>query len=247
MSRKELGETFDIHGGGLDLVFPHHECEVAQSKAALGEKAFARYWIHNGFINVDNEKMSKSLGNFFTLKDIFKKYDPQVVRFMFLQTHYRNPINFSDKLLEQAKHGLQRIRFFVRQFENVKDSNIKFDDISTDIDDFTSQFEHFMDDDFNVSGALGALNEFLTNLNKKLDNVDVNLLFEKLKRIDSVLRIIFPLQENSITSDIDDLIRKRKIARDKKDFVTSDKIRDELKEKGIELEDTPHGTIWKKL
>jgi cysteinyl-tRNA synthetase len=114
MSFRHLGEKFDIHGGGLDLKFPHHECEVAQSLSCFGEESFARYWMHNGFIQVDNEKMSKSLGNFFSLKDIFKKYDPKVVRFMFLQTHYRNPINFSDVLLEQAGAGLDRLHGFVR-------------------------------------------------------------------------------------------------------------------------------------
>jgi len=257
MSFKHLGEAFDIHGGGLDLAFPHHECEIAQSEPVFGPGSFAKYWLHNGFINVDNEKMSKSLGNFFTLKEIFEKYDPQVVRFMFLQTHYRNPVNFSHVLLDQAKAGLERIHNFIsrlqQQYLTNKIVNAKSKKLSSRCKNFFSKFESAMDDDFNTSSALDALFAYIFGLNmyfltEKHSNDDANFAYDSLMRIDSVLGVIFPQKEVSIIdAEIQTLITEREEARKNKDFKKSDEIRDELLKKGIVLDDTPQGTVWKKL
>jgi cysteinyl-tRNA synthetase len=247
MSYKHLGEKFDIHGGGLDLLFPHHECEVAQSEGAFGKGSFAQYWIHNGFINVEGEKMSKSLGNFSTLKKIFERYDPLVVRFMFLQTHYRNPINFSEKLLEQAKAGLERLHGFVRKLENYKS-------ISKEAPlriEFEKEVKKSMDNDFDTAGAFGTIFVTVKSVNLALDNkmtnLDNSIILEQLKRLDKIFGVIFPKKEQTIDEDVEKLIKEREEARKNKDFEAADKIRDELLEKGIELEDSPDGTVWKKI
>lgn len=245
MTWKTLGEKFDIHGGGLDLKFPHHECEVAQSLAAFGPGSFARYWMHNGFIQINNEKMSKSLGNFFTLKEIFEKYDPRVVRFMFLQTHYRNPINFSDQLLEQAKSGLSRLHDFVRGLSSNSDGG-KF----VDADNELVKFEEYMDNDFDTAGALGVLFELVKVLNSlkagdKLTEADVLEAEKFLKKVDSVLGIIYS-EDNEIPSKIVKLAEERVIARKAKDFKRADQLRDEIKEKGYVVEDTASGFTLKK-
>jgi len=246
MSRKHLGDTFDIHGGGLDLKFPHHECEVAQSVCALGVGTFSKYWMHNGFIQVDNEKMSKSLGNFFTLKDIFKKYDPQVVRFMFLQTHYRNPINFSDVLLEQAKAGLTRIHDFVRRLKGDEGNA----ELSSLINVAREGFEKSLDDDFDTSGALGSVFELVRAVNVLMNNDEFNsgsLVLDFLKNVDEVFAVLLHDKDENLGDDIESLIKEREEARKNKDFATSDRIRDDLLEKGIVLEDTSDGTIWKRV
>lgn len=249
MSGKILGHPFDIHGGGLDLLFPHHECEVAQSEGAHGKGNFAKNWIHNGFINVDDEKMSKSLGNFFTLKDIFKKYDPQVVRFMFLQTHYRNPINFSDKLLDQAKAALGRLHDFVRNLSHVIVGDVS-DEVRGLVKVAKDTFEKTMDDDFDTAGALGAIFELVKSVNilaKKNDftDLDVEEILGFLKKVDEVLGVIF-FEEEELGSDVEALIKEREDARASKDFARADEIRDELLEMGIVLEDKPEGTLWKR-
>ncbi len=239
MSWKLLGEKFDIHGGGADLQFPHHECEIAQSESVFGQGAFAKYWIHNGFITINKEKMSKSLGNFFTIRDVLKKYSGQVIRFMFLQKHYSSPIEFSDELLEQSKAGLARVQDFVR---NLKASNgVKDFDASF----YSNQFEEFMDNDFDTSGALSVLFDLIKDVgfNSEYKKDDVLALLEKL---DSVLGIIFA-EEASVDSEVEALIKEREGARKTKNFKRSDEIRDLLKEKGIILEDGPNGTIWKKV
>lgn len=248
MSFKHLGREFDIHGGGLDLKFPHHECELAQSEAAFGKGSFAHYWIHNGFIQIDNEKMSKSLGNFFTLKEIFEKYDPLVVRFMFLQTHYRNPINFFDKLLEQAKASLQRLHDFVRTFKSDYEKlGIDVCSISCEIE--KKKFESFMDNDFDASGAFGVIFDLVKNVNLlrekgKLTQKDIDETEKFLKEIDEVLNVVFP-KEQSINSEVENFIKEREDARKNKNFKRADEIRDELLKKGIVLEDTANGTGWK--
>lgn len=249
MTWKELGEKFDIHGGGLDLTFPHHECEMAQSRGVFGADSFAKYWLHNGFITVDNEKMSKSLGNFFTLKDIFEKYDPLVVRFMFLQTHYRNPINFSDAILDQAKAGLARIHDFVRNLQLAGKGADEGDDFSVDL--YRERFEEFMDNDFDTSGVFGVLFDLVKEVNiaivdGKLGKIGILKVEEFLKNVDQVLAVIFPDQE-VVEADVEALIEEREEARKNRDFARSDEIRAELKERGIVLEDSTNGTIWKRI
>lgn len=254
MTWKHLGEKFDIHGGGLDLTFPHHECEIAQSEPVFGKGSFSKYWMHNGFINVDNEKMSKSLGNFFTLKEIFEKYDPKVVRFMFLQTHYRNPVNFSNVLLDQAKAGLSRLHDFVRNLNALLDAaedGVVSANLAAAINVARSRFEAVMDDDFDTSGALGAVYEFVKEVNVMMNNSTLNKIelaavLNFLQLVDKVLGVIF-VEEATIDSDVEKLIEKRNLARKNKDFKASDAIRDELLERGIVLEDKPQGTIWKKV
>lgn len=248
MSYKHLGEKFDIHGGGLDLVFPHHECEVAQSCGAFGSDAFAKYWMHNGFINVDNEKMSKSLGNFFTLRDIFKKYDPSVVRFMFLQTHYRNPVNFSDVLLDQAKSGLERVRGFVRNLEAMKSFSEEGKEIH--VEDYKGRFESFMDNDFDTSGALGVLFDLIKDVNvakdaNELSQSNFEKVIDLLREFNKVFAVIFA--DNELSDEIEAILKEREAARSEKDWAKSDELRDKLKSMGIEVEDTPNGTIWKKV
>ncbi len=254
MTWKHLGEKFDIHGGGLDLTFPHHECEIAQSEPVFGKGSFSKYWMHNGFINVDNEKMSKSLGNFFTLKEIFEKYDPKVVRFMFLQTHYRNPVNFSNVLLDQAKAGLTRFHDFVRNLnmllEQSGDGEIS-ENLNAEINIARDGFESSMDDDFNTSGALGVVSEFVKAVNVMMKNTNLNKIelsavLNFLQLVDKVLGVIF-VDHESVDDEVEALIEKRNLARKSRDFKASDEIRDELLNKGIVLEDTPKGTIWKKI
>ncbi|MDP2642607.1 MAG: cysteine--tRNA ligase [Candidatus Peregrinibacteria bacterium] len=254
MSLRYLGEKFDIHGGGLDLVFPHHECEVAQSLCAFGQDAFAKYWMHNGFINIDNEKMSKSLGNFFTLRNVFEKYDPKVVRFMFLQTHYRNPINFSFDLLDQSKAGLIRVRDCIRNLKFEAENSAEGEDysgIQEKLAGLKSDFENVMDNDFDTSGALGAVFDLITFANtliqtKKLTKKSANDILSLFADFDKVLSVIFE-EEKDVDDDVKALMKQREEARKSKDFAMSDKIRDELKEKGIELEDTASGTVWKRV
>lgn len=254
MTWKHLGERFDIHGGGLDLTFPHHECEIAQSEPVFGKGSFSKYWMHNGFINVDNEKMSKSLGNFFTLTDIFEKYDPKVVRFMFLQTHYRNPVNFSDALLDQSKAGLSRLHDFVRNLNNLLDQSEEgaiSENLNAAIKVARGDFEAAMDDDFDTSGALGAVFELVKEVNVMMKNstlnkIELSAVLNFLQLVDKIFGVIF-VEETSLDKDVEKLIEKRNLARKAKDFKTSDDIRGELLKKGIVLEDTPQGTIWKKL
>lgn len=259
MSWKLLGEKFDIHGGGADLSFPHHECEIAQSEAVFGGGSFAKYWMHNGFININKEKMSKSLGNFFTLRDVLGKYSGQVVRFMFLQTHYANPIEFSFDLLEQAKAGLERIHGFVRSLrngyeklpKNVYELDLDKAKIGIDSKLELGKFEESFDDDFNSSGALSVIFDLINTVNGlrsagKLTKEEVDETENILKKIDSVLGVIF-FKEESLDKEVEDLIKEREEARKSKDFAKSDAIRKTLLEKGIELEDTPKGTVWKRV
>jgi cysteinyl-tRNA synthetase len=253
MSGTYLGETFDIHGGGADLTFPHHECEIAQSEGFSG-KMFAKYWMHNGFIQVNNEKMSKSLGNFFTLRDIFKKFDPQVVRFLFLQTHYRSPIEFSDGLLMQSKNGLARIHDFVRRLRNYNSDapNLEEKEIIDLIKKTEEIFEKSMDDDFETPKALSAIFDLVKDVNYRMDVESLTreskeMLMTFLTRIDVVLGILIPSHDESVDDDVMELIKKREEARANKDWKMSDTIRDELLEKGIQLEDTPKGTVWKRV
>lgn len=250
MSASLLGETFDIHAGGQDLIFPHHEDEIAQSEAVSG-KQFARYWMHNGFIRVNDEKMSKSLGNFFTIEDVLKQYDPAVVRYFLLSTHYRMPIDFSDPLLESAKASLMRLRDFVRavsrKHEIQRDVEKKKSSIAKSA---KAAFEKAMDNDFEISDALGALFEFVKEMNvrmagRALTAAEVLEITNFLRGIDSFLGVLFE-EESGLDRDIEKMIEFRNEARAKRDFTRADEIRKQLKAKGIELEDTSEGTVWKR-
>ena len=255
MSKKYLGEQIDIHAGGEDLIFPHHENEIAQSEAANG-KEFAKYWMHNGFLNIDNHKMSKSLGNFFTVREISEKYDLQVLRFFMLSAHYRSPLNFSAELMEAAKNGLERI---TTAAENLKFliNNAKMEDMSEDEREklagstvYVENFEKAMDDDFNTADAISAVFELVKYMNTTTDGASskeyLQNLFDCLVRLTDVLGIIVDKEDEILASDIEALIEERQAARKAKNFARADEIRDELLAKGIILKDTREGVQWKK-
>ena len=255
MSKKYLGEQIDIHAGGEDLIFPHHENEIAQSEAANG-KEFAKYWMHNGFMNIDNRKMSKSLGNFFTVREISEKYDLQVLRFFMLSAHYRSPLNFSAELMEAAKNGLERI---TTAAENLKFliNNARTEDMSEDERKklagsiaYVENFEKAMDDDFNTADAISAVFELVKYMNTTTDGASskeyLQNLFDCLIRLTDVLGIIVDKEDEILASDIEALIEERQAARKAKNFARADEIRDELLAKGIILKDTREGVQWKK-
>ena len=255
MSKKYLGEQIDIHAGGEDLIFPHHENEIAQSEACNG-KEFAKYWMHNGFLNIDNRKMSKSLGNFFTVREISEKYDLQVLRFFMLSAHYRSPLNFSAELMEAAKNGLERI---TTAAENLKFliNNARTEDMSEDERKklagsiaYVENFEKAMDDDFNTADAISAVFELVKYMNTTTDGASskeyLQNLFDCLIRLTDVLGIIVDKEDEILASDIEALIEERQAARKAKNFARADEIRDELLAKGIILKDTREGVQWKK-
>ena len=255
MSKKYLGEQIDIHAGGEDLIFPHHENEIAQSEAANG-KEFAKYWMHNGFLNIDNRKMSKSLGNFFTVREISEKYDLQVLRFFMLSAHYRSPLNFSAELMESARSGLNRI---VTAAENLKflignasaekmteEEKEKFEKSK----EYVDSFEKAMDDDFNTADAIAAVFELVKYINTTADGESsgeyLESLLKRLVSLTDVLGIIVEKEDEIIDADIEALIAERQAARKEKNFARADQIRDELLAKGIILEDTREGVKWKR-
>jgi cysteinyl-tRNA synthetase len=258
MSCKHLGESFDIHAGGNDLIFPHHENEIAQSEASTG-KQFAKYWMHFGFLNIDNEKMSKSLGNFFTTREVLKVYSAGVIRLFFSQTHYAGPLNYSDSLLEASKKGLEKIENVVYRLNELLKSSSSADNVNFDINPFNIAFEEAMDDDFNTSKATAVIFDFAKEVNRFLDiNPKIGVeTIEKLRLFLSrtaqdVLGIIDlstqpAVQSNKILEDklILLLIELRIQAKKDKNFSLSDKIRDELKELGITLQDSKEGTTYK--
>lgn len=255
MSKKYLGEQIDIHAGGEDLIFPHHENEIAQSEAANG-KEFAKYWMHNGFLNIDNRKMSKSLGNFFTVREISERYDLQVLRFFMLSAHYRSPLNFSADLMEAAKNSLERI---LTAAENLRflSGNAQSGALTEEekellekSEDYVQGFERAMDDDFNTADAIASVFELVKFINTTADGSRtkeyLDSLYEKLFRLTDVLGIIIEKKEDMLDEEIEELIAKRQAARKEKNFALADQIRDELLAKGIILEDTREGVKWKR-
>ncbi|HJB96907.1 MAG TPA: cysteine--tRNA ligase [Candidatus Mediterraneibacter intestinigallinarum] len=255
MSKKYLGEQIDIHAGGEDLIFPHHENEIAQSEAANG-KEFAKYWMHNGFLNIDNRKMSKSLGNFFTVREISERYDLQVLRFFMLSAHYRSPLNFSADLMEAAKNSLERI---LTAAENLRflSGNAQSGALTEEekellekSEDYVQGFERAMDDDFNTADAIASVFELVKFINTTADGSRIkeylDSLYEKLFRLTDVLGIIIEKKEDMLDGEIEELIAKRQAARKEKNFALADQIRDELLAKGIILEDTREGVKWKR-
>jgi len=258
MSKKYLGDEIDIHAGGEDLIFPHHENEIAQSEAANG-KPFARYWLHNAFLNIDNKKMSKSLGNFFTVRDITAKYDPMVLRFFMLSAHYRSPLNFSDALMESAKNGLERILTAAEKLQHLAeakgaDGNDSLLSGEQEILDgskaYVSKFEEAMEDDFNTADALAAVFELVKYSNQNVTEESSSALasgmYQVLKELCDILGIETKAKEEMLDAEIEALIEQRQAARKNKDFAEADRIRDELLSKGIILQDTREGVTWKK-
>lgn len=256
MSKKYLADTIDIHAGGEDLIFPHHENEIAQSEAANGVP-FAKYWMHNAFLNIDNKKMSKSLGNFFTVRDISKEYDLQVLRFFMLSAHYRNPINFSHDLMESAKNGLDRIITAVSnltELENIaKDEELtaKENDVLVATNEALGKFETSMEDDFNTADAIAAVFEIvkLANTNSSTDSTKtfISQMKKKIITLTDVLGLKVEKENEMLDEEIDSLIAQRQQARKDRDFKRADEIRDILLEKGIVLEDTREGVRWKRV
>jgi cysteinyl-tRNA synthetase len=254
MAKKYLGETIDIHAGGQDLTFPHHENEIAQSEALNG-KPFANYWLHNGYININNEKMSKSLGNFVLVHDIIQQHDPTVLRFFILSVHYRNPINFSEELLEGAKNGFERIKTTITNLQHRKNSSTNLTDNNEEwlnkIAAHKKRFLEEMDDDFNTANAISVLFDLTKDGNVYLQSNHtsekvIDAFLQTFKELLDILGLIIEEEQGLLDEEIEQLIQQRIEARKNKDFALADKIRDELKEKNIILEDTPQGTRWKR-
>lgn len=251
MAGRYLGKTIDIHCGGQDLIFPHHENEIAQSECANG-CTFARYWMHNGYINVDNRKMSKSLGNFFTVREVAEKFGYEPIRYLMIASHYRSPINYSTEVIEQAAAALNRLytcrdnlRFAI---ENAEEGECEMPSF---IDSARADFINAMDDDLNTADALGILFTLVKNINKEIsENAKKEVLLRCLSLLEElcgVLGIMYDKSQDEIDGEVEQLIEQRTAARKNRDFATADKIRDQLKAMGIELEDTKDGVKWRKI
>ena len=255
MSKKYLGDEIDIHAGGEDLIFPHHENEIAQSEAANG-KTFARYWMHNGFLNIDNKKMSKSLGNFFTVREVAEKYDLQVLRFFMLSAHYRSPLNFSAELMEASKNGLDRILTGVEKLKELEEKAAAGTMSAAELEnqkkamELVEKYEAAMEDDFNTADAVSAVFELvkLSNSTASAESTGayVGWMKETIERLCGVLGIITEKKEEILDSEIEDMIAQRQAARKAKDFALADQIRGKLLDMGIILEDTREGVKWKR-
>ncbi len=255
MAKKYLGDEIDIHAGGEDLVFPHHENEIAQSEACNG-KIFSRYWLHNGFLNIDHKKMSKSLGNFFTVREIGEKYDLQVLRFFMLSAHYRSPLNFSGELMEAAKNGLERILNAAENLEHLKSSSklelmtSKEEALWQESSVFAEKFEAAMDDDFNTADACSAVFELVkfcnTSVSEESSQEFLGKLYGRMTQLCDILGILLEKKEIILDEEIEGLIAERQAARKEKNFARADEIRELLLEQGIILEDTREGVKWKR-
>ena len=256
MANKYLGSTIDIHSGGQDLIFPHHENEIAQSEAANCCK-FANYWVHNGYINIDNRKMSKSLGNFFTVRDVAQEFDYEVIRFFMLSAHYRSPINFSKELLEASKASLERIytcmetlRFLSSTTDTAELKDTEHDFIKS-LDEYKQKYTDAMDDDLNTADAIAALFEIVSAANTKLGDkpskAAANAAFEMLSELGGVLGLLQNQKSDEIPADVQELLELRSRARAEKNWAESDRLRDELKSRGYAVKDTPQGQQLVKL
>ncbi|HFD2031349.1 TPA: cysteine--tRNA ligase [Clostridium perfringens] len=256
MAKKLLGETIDIHAGGSDLKFPHHENEIAQSEALTGEP-FARYWLHSAFVNVNNEKMSKSLNNFFTAREILERYDADVIRFLMLSAHYRQQLNFSEDLLESAKASVERIYNAIGNLENLIDE-VSREEMNEEekaylesLNKYKEKYIEKMDDDFNTADAITAIFDLIkdTNTNITIDSSKelAKKALELIRELGAPLGMFQKLTKGNLEEEIEALIAERQQARKDRDFALADKIRDELKDRGIVLEDTPQGVRWKMI
>lgn len=251
MAKKYLGDTIDIHAGGEDLQFPHHENEIAQSECCNG-KVFANYWMHNGMINIDNVKMSKSKGNFFTIKDIQKEYDLEVIRLWILSTHYRNPLNFSREVMEQTKNGLERMYNGKEHLERLLEiCEEKEDEDISKLVELKKEFLDCMDDDLNTADAISKVYELIRYANTFDENTDLKVVkgaVKLLSDLTSVLGLLYKEEEDdNLDEKVEKLIKEREEARKNKDFKRADEIRDALKEMNIELKDTRNGVVWKRV
>ena len=257
MATKYLGDTIDIHGGGQDLTFPHHENEIAQSEACTGH-TFAHYWLHNGFVTIgkQDEKMSKSLGNFVLLRDLLEAYDPMVIRYMLATTHYRRPLRYDEAVITEAQANVNKLREAIRRLKHRQEqASADLEDHETwltEINGIQEQFVIAMDDDFNASNGITALFDLVKSLNRYLElevtSQGVLSLYDKvLHDLLAVFGLDLEDKSNSIDQEIEALIEERRQARANKDFARSDAIRDQLKEQGILLDDTPQGTVWKRV
>ncbi|MCR5747496.1 MAG: cysteine--tRNA ligase [Lachnospiraceae bacterium] len=259
MSKRYLGDTIDIHAGGEDLIFPHHENEIAQSEAANGVP-FAHYWMHNGFLNIDNQKMSKSLGNFFTVRDIAARYDLQVLRFFMLSAQYRSPLNFSDELMESAKAGLDRIRNAVANLKDLKSSGRDGEMTEAEKEametalQFEKKFDEVMDNDLNTADGISVIFELVKHANTTtaegaggVTRAYAEALESLILKLGDVMGLILETKEEVLDTEIEALIEERQQARKNKDFARADAIRDELLSKGIQLKDTREGVKWSRI
>ncbi len=256
MSRKYLGEEIDIHAGGEDLIFPHHENEIAQSECCNG-KIFARYWLHNAFLNIDNRKMSKSLGNFFTVREICEKYDPQVLRFFMLSAHYRSPLNFSADIMESSKNALERILTAAEKLRDLGNGG-RPEELTAEereklesMKEYRKKFEEAMDDDLNTADAIAAVFELVkfanTEVGEGSSKAFAGALLEELTSLADILGFTLEKKEESLDEEVERLIAERQAARKAKNFARADEIRAELLEKNIVLEDTREGVKWKRV
>lgn len=255
MAKHYLGEEIDIHAGGEDLIFPHHENEIAQSECCNG-KPFAHYWLHNGFLNIDNRKMSKSLGNFFTVRDIKEKYDLQVLRFFMLSAHYRSPLNFSAELMEAAKNGLERIVNAVDNLKYLEENTDLIDltkeeaDALPEVKAFAARFDEAMDDDLNTADAVSVLFELVKYANSYVSAGSskefIRAVKDEILELGDILGLILEKKEEILDADIEKLIEERQAARKARDFAKADAIRNQLQEMGIVLLDTREGVKWKR-
>ena len=255
MSKKYLGEEIDIHAGGEDLIFPHHENEIAQSECCNG-KEFSRYWLHNGFLNIDNRKMSKSLGNFFTVREIGEKYDLQVLRFFMLSAHYRSPLNFSAEIMESSKNALERILTAVETLDRLAanaSGELTEEEKAAleEMKQFRTKFEEAMDDDLNTADAVSAIFELVKFANTKADENSSKAFTEALKKeiaeLCDILGLKTEKKEENLDAEVEALIEQRQAARKAKDFAKADEIRDKLLDMGIQLKDTREGVQWKRI
>ena len=250
MIKKHLGETIDIHCGGQDLIFPHHENEIAQSECA-NNKILARFWLHNGFININNKKMSKSLNNFFTVREIAEKYGYQPIRYLMISSHYKSPLNFSDEIIKQCQNSLERLSNFRKNLENLEkinnNNNINLN-ICDNIDEIRNNFIKYMDDDLNTSGALSVIFDMIKDINNKIakqEKYSNNSIREIIKLFDDLTQVLglkFESQNKNLTKEIEDLLAKREFYRKNKNWSEADKIRDLLKSKGYDIQDSKSST-----
>lgn len=256
MAKKELGDTIDIHAGGMDLKFPHHENEIAQSEAVTGKK-FANYWLHSAFVNINNVKMSKSLNNFFTAREILEKYDADTIRFLMLSGHYRTQINFTGELLDSAKSSVQRLYNCINNLENLM-NEVKIENMTDSEKDYVKSLDSYrekyiekMDDDFNAADAISVMFDLVKDINNNINSESSKELCKEaeklLRELGKPLGLLEKKEDKSLEDEIEELIEQRQQARKNKDFALADKIRDDLKARNIVLEDTKQGVRWKKI